>query len=63
MSRRLDWKEVRESLKPHGSKGGCRSSRKQLKSLLMQLRVLSFGLLQEGDVGVGVFPYGLKREH
>jgi hypothetical protein len=26
------------------------------QSLLLQLRVLGFGLLQDGDVGVGVFP-------
>jgi hypothetical protein len=26
--------------------------------LLLQLRVLRFGLLQDGDVGVGVFPEG-----
>src|ERR1700691_5931494 len=29
-------------------------------SQLLQLRVLSFGLLQNGDVGVGVFPEGKK---
>ena len=27
---------------------------------LLQLRVLRFGLLQDGDVGVGVFPQGMK---
>jgi hypothetical protein len=26
-------------------------------SPLLQLRVLGFGLLQDGDIGVGVFPY------
>src|SRR5215470_8495049 len=27
-------------------------------TLLLQLRVLGFGLLQDGDVGVGIFPEG-----
>jgi hypothetical protein len=26
--------------------------------MLLQLRVLGFGLLQDGDIGVGVFPEG-----
>ena len=26
----------------------------------LQLRVLGFGLLQDGDVGIGVFPQGQK---
>ena len=30
----------------------------QRKSLLLQLRVFSFGLLINGDVGVGAFPEG-----
>ena len=30
----------------------------QNKRALLQLRVLGFGLLQDGDVGVGVFPEG-----
>ena len=28
--------------------------------VLLQLRVLRFGLLQDGDVGIGVFPEGEK---
>jgi len=28
--------------------------------VLLQLRVLGFGLLQDGDVGVGIFPEGEK---
>ena len=30
----------------------------EITSLLLQLRVLRLGLLQDGDVGVGVFPEG-----
>jgi hypothetical protein len=31
------------------------------KLLLLQLRVLGFGLLQDGDVGVGVFREGAEK--
>lgn len=30
-----------------------------ISALLLQLRVLGFGFLQDGDVGVGVFPEGV----
>jgi len=32
------------------------TARKEWPPWLLQLRVLRFGLLQDGDVGVGVFP-------
>ena len=34
------------------------SARRKDLFLLLQLRVLDFGLLQDGDVGIGVFPEG-----
>jgi hypothetical protein len=41
----------------------CSNSNIAYREQLLQLRVLGFGLYQDGDVGVGVFPSGLKREH
>ena len=35
-----------------------RSARRKNLFLLLQLRVLRLGLLQDGDVGIGVFPEG-----
>ena len=34
------------------------TARKEWPPWLLQLRVLRFGLLQDGDVGVGIFPEG-----
>lgn len=36
--------------------GRARTGVNVLRKLLLQLRVLRFGLLHDGDVGVGVFP-------
>ena len=36
----------------------CGDGQARLIAQLLQLRVLGFGLLQDGDVGVGVFPEG-----
>jgi len=38
------------------SESECRNPRKQLWKGSLQLRVLRLGLLQDGDVGVGVLP-------
>ena len=47
----------------HGSKRGVAAERRRRStdnatSLLLQPRVLRFGLFQDGDIGVGVFPEG-----
>jgi hypothetical protein len=41
---------VRSTTDPDCSSGGA------ILKALLQLRVLGFGLLQDGDVGIGVFP-------
>jgi hypothetical protein len=41
-----------------GRKGGKVKRNVNAAKRLMQLRVLRFGLLQDGDVGIGVFPEG-----
>jgi hypothetical protein len=47
-----------------GSSHSASSSCKNLRgSRLLYLRVLRLGFLQDGDVGVGVFPDGDKSTH
>jgi hypothetical protein len=43
-----------------GGNAQCRLARDNKTEDLLQLRVLGFGLLVDGDVGVGVFPEGAK---
>src|ERR1700684_3815249 len=44
--------------RPHNWWKSTPTNPTQTKRALLQLRVLRFGLLQDGDVGVGVFPEG-----
>src|SRR5208282_764981 len=43
-----------------GRPGGTGEDARRSTKYLLQLRVFGFGLLEEGDVGVGVFPGGEK---
>jgi len=56
----LEWRVIRcdslgWTLSNYGSASGTRYS---APDGLLQLRVLRFGLLQDGNVGIGVFPKG-----
>ncbi len=57
----ISWKTIeRESagILVRTTKKGQLRDRAEEESGLLQLRVLGFGLLQDGDVGVGIFPEG-----
>jgi hypothetical protein len=58
--KRLSFLTIRGGFPPDGSHlpGVENWKLKRVRRWLLQLRVLGLGLLQDGDVGVGVFPKG-----